>query len=123
MGRMIDKKRIPAAPRAPDRAKIRDCRRANRLTVHRTNAHIYASVISPTGRKVLAAPRPSRSRRARGPQGQGRQRPRPPKMVGSASPKKRAKAAGIEPGGVRPRRLSITTAASRRWPKPPAKAA
>ena len=28
--------------------------RVNRLTVHRTNMHIYASVISPEGDKVLA---------------------------------------------------------------------
>jgi large subunit ribosomal protein L18 len=29
--------------------------RLNRLTVHRTNLHIYATVISPDGDKVLAA--------------------------------------------------------------------
>lgn len=36
------------------RLKIRELR-VNRLTVHRSNQHIYASIISPSGDKVLVS--------------------------------------------------------------------
>jgi large subunit ribosomal protein L18 len=64
-----------------------------RLTVHRTNLHIYASVISDDGAKVLASASPRRRRRP-------------------ASRRSRSTA-----------RASHTTAASRRWPRRRAKPA
>lgn len=47
-----DKGRLRRARRT--RAKISELR-AIRLTVHRTNLHVYAQIIDPTGSKVLAS--------------------------------------------------------------------
>ena len=49
---MIDKKEIRQRRARATRARIA-LSRVNRLTVNRTNLHIYASVISPDGGRVL----------------------------------------------------------------------
>lgn len=51
---MIDKKQSRLRRARQARAKIAELR-AVRLSVHRTNQHIYAQVISPCGSKVLAS--------------------------------------------------------------------
>ena len=51
---MIDKKQSRLRRARQARAKIAELR-VVRLSVHRTNQHIYAQVISPCGSKVLAA--------------------------------------------------------------------
>ncbi|MDR0674446.1 MAG: 50S ribosomal protein L18 [Zoogloeaceae bacterium] len=51
---MIDKKQARLRRARKSRAKIAELK-AVRLCVNRTNAHIYAQVISPCGGKVLAA--------------------------------------------------------------------
>ena len=50
---MIDKKESRLRRARATRARIA-LQKVNRLTVNRTNVHIYASVISADGRKVLA---------------------------------------------------------------------
>jgi large subunit ribosomal protein L18 len=51
---MIDKKESRLRRARATRARIA-LQRVNRLTVHRTNLHIYASVISPDGGRVLVS--------------------------------------------------------------------
>jgi large subunit ribosomal protein L18 len=51
---MIDKKSARQRRARKTRLKIREVG-APRLTVHRTNCHIYAQITSPAGDKVLAA--------------------------------------------------------------------
>lgn len=51
---MIDKKQARLRRSRNTRAKIAELK-AVRLSVHRSNCHIYAQVISPCGSKVLAA--------------------------------------------------------------------
>jgi large subunit ribosomal protein L18 len=51
---MIDKKEARLRRSRQARAKISELK-AVRLSVHRTNLHIYAQVISPCGSKVLAS--------------------------------------------------------------------
>ena len=51
---MIDKKQARLRRARKTRAKIAELKSV-RLSVHRTNCHIYAQVISPCGSKVLAA--------------------------------------------------------------------
>jgi large subunit ribosomal protein L18 len=51
---MIDKNISRLRRAAQTRVRIAR-QKANRLTVHRTNQHIYAQIIDPTGSKVLAA--------------------------------------------------------------------
>lgn len=51
---MIDKKQARLRRARKTRAKIAELK-AVRLSVHRTNSHIYAQVISTCGSKVLAA--------------------------------------------------------------------
>ncbi len=51
---MIDKKEARLRRARKTRAKIAELK-AVRLSVHRSNLHIYAQVISPCGSKVLAA--------------------------------------------------------------------
>ncbi len=51
---MIDKKESRLRRARATRARIA-LQKVNRLTVFRTNLHIYASVISPDGGKVLAS--------------------------------------------------------------------
>ncbi|QEL66207.1 large subunit ribosomal protein L18 [Oryzomicrobium terrae] len=51
---MIDKKQARLRRARKTRAKIAELK-AVRLSVHRTNSHIYAQVISPCGSKVLAS--------------------------------------------------------------------
>jgi large subunit ribosomal protein L18 len=51
---MIDKKEARLRRARKSRAKIAELK-AVRLSVHRSNLHIYAQVISPCGSKVLAA--------------------------------------------------------------------
>ncbi|MCE1176801.1 50S ribosomal protein L18 [Oryzomicrobium sp.] len=50
----MDKKQARLRRARKTRAKIAELK-AVRLSVHRTNSHIYAQVISPCGSKVLAA--------------------------------------------------------------------
>ena len=52
---MSDKKRSAAAPRARRPARKIAELKAVRLTVHRSNLHIYAQVIDADGAKVLAS--------------------------------------------------------------------
>ena len=52
---MHDQERTTPAPFAPDPRAHRACSASARLTVFRTNLHIYASVISDDGAKVLAS--------------------------------------------------------------------
>jgi large subunit ribosomal protein L18 len=51
---MIAKKQSRLRRARATRARI-ELNRANRLTVHRSNLHIYAAVISPEGDKVLVS--------------------------------------------------------------------
>jgi len=51
---MIDKNQARLRRASKTRAKIAELKSV-RLSVHRTNSHIYAQVISPCGAKVLAA--------------------------------------------------------------------
>jgi len=51
---MLNKKEARLRRARRSRAKIAELK-AVRLSVHRTNAHIYAQIISPCGGKVLAA--------------------------------------------------------------------
>ena len=51
---MISKKANRLRRAAATRVRIR-LQRVNRLTVHRTNLHIYAQVIAPDGGRVLAS--------------------------------------------------------------------
>jgi len=51
---MIDKKEARLRRARKTRAKIAELKTV-RLSVHRTNCHIYAQVISPCGSRVLAA--------------------------------------------------------------------
>jgi large subunit ribosomal protein L18 len=51
---MSDKKLSRVRRARQTRIRIRE-NRAVRLTVHRTNGHIYAQITSPTGDKVLAS--------------------------------------------------------------------
>ena len=51
---MLNKKASRVRRSRATRVRI-NLERVNRLTVHRTNLHIYASVISPEGDKVLAS--------------------------------------------------------------------
>jgi large subunit ribosomal protein L18 len=50
----MDKKQARTRRGRQTRLKIRELR-VNRLTVHRTNQHIYASIIDATGSKVLVS--------------------------------------------------------------------
>ncbi len=77
--------------RAPHRA----ARRAARLTVHRTNLHIYAQVISATASKVLARPPPPRRTCARATRTAPARAATPPAAGGKRIAEK-AKAAGVE---------------------------
>ena len=49
---MIDKKQNRLRRARATRARIKDMK-VNRLTVHRTNLHIYAQIISADGKNVL----------------------------------------------------------------------
>jgi large subunit ribosomal protein L18 len=51
---MISKKQSRLRRARATRARI-ELNRANRLTVHRSNLHIYAAVISPDGAEVLVS--------------------------------------------------------------------
>ena len=51
---MITKKQTRIRRARATRARI-ELNRAHRLTVHRSNLHIYAAVISPDGEKVLVS--------------------------------------------------------------------
>lgn len=51
---MISKKQSRLRRARATRARI-ELNRAHRLTVHRSNLHIYAAVISPDGEKVLVS--------------------------------------------------------------------
>lgn len=51
---MIDKKQNRLRRARATRARIKDMM-VNRLTVHRTNLHIYAQIISADGKNVLCA--------------------------------------------------------------------
>ncbi len=50
----MDKKQPRLRRARQTRLKIRELR-ARRLTVHRTNSHIYASIVDETGNKVLVS--------------------------------------------------------------------
>jgi len=51
---MIDKKSSRLRRARATRARIK-LDRSNRLTVHRTNLHIYAQIVSPEGDRVIAS--------------------------------------------------------------------
>ncbi len=51
---MLDKNQSRRRRAAQTRHRIREAN-ANRLSVHRTNTHIYAQITSPSGDKVIAA--------------------------------------------------------------------
>ena len=74
--------------------------RVARLTVHRTNLHIYASVISDDGTRVLASASTRRSRRPQGPRRRRKVAGKGGNVAAAAVVGKRiaekAKAAGID---------------------------
>ena len=104
---MIEKKEHRLRRARPTRVRIA-LQKAARLTVNRTNLHIYASVISADGAKVLATAstaepevRDAAGRR----QGQGRQRQR--REDRRQAHCREGEGGRHREGGVRPRRLSI----------------
>ena len=94
---MLNKKASRVAPFARQTRVRINLERVNRLSVHRTNPHIYASIISPEGDKVLVSASTAGSGSAQPAdrrQGQGRQR-----RGGEARRQRlaeKAKAAGVE---------------------------
>ena len=77
---MINKKENRLRRAGATRARIK-LQKVNRLTVHRTNLHIYASIISASGDRVLVSARLSLPRpRCRA--GRGRARSRPQVLIG-----------------------------------------
>jgi large subunit ribosomal protein L18 len=93
---MIDKKESRLRRARATRARIA-LQRVNRLTVHRTNLHIYANVISADGSKVLVSAstaEPEVRTQLAGAKGKGGNAAAA-KLVGSRLAQK-AKAAGIE---------------------------
>ena len=88
---MIDKKQNRLRRARATRARIKDMK-VNRLTVHRTNLHIYAQIISADGKNVLCAAstlEPEVRAQLAGVTGKGG------KLIGTRIAEK-AKAAGIE---------------------------
>jgi large subunit ribosomal protein L18 len=79
-----------------------------RLTVNRTNLHIYASVISGDGAKVLASASTAEAevRKRTGRLGQGWQRAAAAQVIGKRMAEK-AKAAGVEKVAFRPRGFCV----------------
>ena len=93
---MIDKKASRLRRARATRARIA-LQKVNRLTVFRTNLHIYANVISPDGGKVLASAstlEPEVRNQLTGAKGKGGNAAAA-KLVGERIARK-AKAAGIE---------------------------
>ncbi|MDZ7651699.1 MAG: 50S ribosomal protein L18 [Burkholderiaceae bacterium] len=93
---MIDKKQSRLRRARATRARIA-MQKVNRLTVFRTNLHIYANVISPDGGKVLASAstvEPEVRNQLSGAKGKGGNAAAA-KLVGARIAQK-AKAAGIE---------------------------
>jgi large subunit ribosomal protein L18 len=93
---MIDKKQSRLRRARATRARIA-MQKVNRLTVFRTNLHIYANVISPDGGKVLASAstvEPEVRNQLAGAKGKGGNAAAA-KLVGARIAQK-AKAAGIE---------------------------
>ncbi len=119
---MIDKKQSRLRRARATRARIA-LQKANRLTVFRSNLHIYASVISADGGKVLAqasTAEPEVRNQLAGAKGKGGN-VAAAKLVGARIAEK-AKA----PASRRSRStaaVSSITVASRRWPKPRVKPA
>jgi len=91
-----------------------------RLTVNRTNLHIYASVISGCGTKVLASASTAEAevRTALGATGKGGNAAAAA-VIGKRIAEK-AKAAGVE-RSPSTAQVSLTTVVSRLWPKQPVK--
>lgn len=113
----MDKKQVRLRRARKTRAKIAELK-AVRLTVFRSNCHIYAQVISGCGSRVLAAASTVEPEvRAQVPNGGNKQAA---EVVGKLIAE-RAKAAGIEQVAF-DRWVSCITVASRRWPRLPAKA-
>lgn len=93
---MIDKKQTRLRRARATRVRIA-LQRSHRLTVYRSNLHIYASVISPDGGKVLvtaSTAEPEVRSQLAGPKGKGGN-VAAAKLVGTRLAQK-AKAAGIE---------------------------
>ena len=100
--------------------------RVARLTVHRTNLHIYASVISDDGTRVLASASTAEADVRKDLAGDSKARARaatspPRRSSASASPRRPRPPASRRSRSIAP--VSATTAASRRWPTPRAKPA
>ena len=93
-----------------------------RLTVNRTNLHIYATVISDDGAKVIATASTAEAevRGSLGGSGKGGNAAAAPRSA-SASPKRRRLPASRRSHSIAP--VSPITAASRRWPMRRAKPA
>ncbi len=114
---MMDKKQSRLRRARQTRAKIAELK-VNRLAVHRTNLHIYASIIGPDARVLVSASTLeaevrqelagcSRARVATLP---------PPRWSASAWQRRHCKQ--VLPKLRSIARVSVTTAVSRRWPKP-----
>ena len=107
---MLNKKdqRVRRAQQTRRRIAIQ---RTARLTVHRTNLHIYASLISDDGARVLASASTLEADVRKGLAGESKVAGKGSNVAAAAVVGKRiaekAKAAGIEQGGVRPRRVRI----------------
>jgi hypothetical protein len=95
-------KKISRVRRAQQTRRKIASQKIDRLTVHRTNSHIYAQVISAAGKVLAATPRlrPSSA---------------------SASLKKRSPPVSRKSRSTVP--VLLTMAASRRWPRPRVKPA
>ena len=111
---LMDAKTQASRAAAPARAGAQEGRGQRdrpRLAVFRSNRHIYAQLIDDV-RATTIAPASDAEVKGDGQDRRGRRR------SASCSPS-RAKDAGIERRGVRPRRAPVPRARGRRWPKVP----
>ena len=113
----MEKKQARLRRARKTRAKIAELKMV-RLAVHRTNSHIYAQIFSGCGTQVLVAASTAEADvRKQSPNGGNVDAA---KAVGKLIAE-RAKAKGIE-GWLLTVPVSVTTAASRRWLRPPVRA-
>ena len=92
-----------------------------RLTVNRTNLHIYATVISGDGSKVLATASTAEADVRKSLGGSGKGGNAAAAAAGRQAHRREGEGRRRREGRIRPRRFRATTAASRRWPMPRAK--
>ena len=87
-----------------------------RLTVNRTNLHIYSRVISGCGTKVLASASTAEAevRTALGATGKGAMPPPPPSLASALLKKQKLLALRRSPSTAQ---VSLTTVVSRLWPR------